>query len=100
MVHKRENPEDWKPENKSAQPHKRRRPKTLFSRAGLTVTGRSEITGKKTILDKDNYLWTHEMTADDEPTANRMKRFLEKKHKKECKIVRNGNKYEILVRKV
>lgn len=95
MVRKHEKPD---PENKSAHPHKRRRPLTTYSRKGFTQSGKSDVTGKPTVKEKEGYLWTHELTADDEIYAKRIA-LIYKQNKKECKIIKNGDKYEVFVRK-
>jgi adenosyl cobinamide kinase/adenosyl cobinamide phosphate guanylyltransferase len=95
MERKQEKPE---PDHKSGQQRKRRKPLTTYSKKGFAQSGKSDLTGKPTIKERDGYLWTHEMTADDEPYAKRIA-LLYKERKKECKIVKNGDKYEVFVRK-
>jgi len=70
---------------------KRRKPLTTFSKAGYSQFG------KNTIKDREGYAWTHVATVD-EPEAKRLNLFY-KRAKKDCKIEKNGNVYDVFVRK-
>jgi hypothetical protein len=93
MVRKKTKPEpEPDPIHKSAQPLKRRRPIRTFSRKGL-----SQVHGR-TVRDNQGYFWIHDATAEDELTKNKIIAFLTK-NKKETKVIKNGDVFEIFVKK-
>jgi len=99
MVRKDKKPEEL---NKSAKPRDRRRPIRTFD----TFDKNTRRFSKKDfghirdriVRDREGYFWIYEMTAEDELTKNKTITFLEK-NKKETKVIKNGNLFEIFVKK-